>query len=59
MGSTREALNIIEWFEAGADIVTAVPSLLETMLVHPYSKETVRMFLEDGAKLQRLLPSAR
>ena len=29
------------------------------MLVHPYSKETVRMFLEDGAKLQRLLPSAR
>src|SRR3990167_1671469 len=56
VGSTREALNIIEWFEAGADIVTAVPSLLETMLVHPYSKETVRMFLEDGAKLQRLLP---
>jgi len=52
-GSTREALNIIEWFEAGADIVTAVPSLLEVMLVHPYSKETVRQFLEDGAKLQR------
>lgn len=59
VGSTREALNIIEWFEAGADIVTTVPSLLETMLVHPYSKETVRMFLEDGAKLQQLLPGAR
>lgn len=52
VGSTREVLNIVEWFEAGADIVTAVPSLIEGMLVHPYSKETVRTFLEDGAKLQ-------
>lgn len=51
VGSTREALNIIEWFEAGADIVTAVPDLIETMLVHPYSKETVRMFLDDAKKL--------
>jgi transaldolase len=51
VGSTREALNIIEWFEAGADIVTAVPQLLDIMLVHPYSKETVRMFLEDSRKL--------
>ena len=51
VGSTREVLNIIQWFEAGADIVTAVPSLIEGMLVHPYSKETVRMFLEDGKKL--------
>lgn len=53
VGSTREVLNIVEWFEAGADIVTAVPGLLEGMLVHPYSKETVRMFLEDGARLQK------
>ena len=53
VGSTREVLNIVEWFEAGADIVTAVPDLLEGMLVHPYSKETVRMFLEDGAKIQK------
>jgi transaldolase len=51
VGSTREVLNIVEWFEAGADIVTALPSLIEGMLVHPYSKETVRMFLEDGKKL--------
>jgi transaldolase len=50
VGSTREVLNIVEWFEAGADIVTALPSLIEGMLVHPYSKETVRMFLEDGKK---------
>ena len=53
VGSTREVLNIIEWFEAGADIVTSAPQLLEGMLVHPYSKETVRMFLDDGAKMQR------
>ena len=51
VGSTREVLNIVQWFEAGADIVTAMPSLLEGMLVHPYSKETVQMFLEDGKKL--------
>lgn len=51
VGSTREVLNIVEWFEAGADIVTATPSLIEGMLVHPYSKETVRQFLRDGAKL--------
>ena len=51
VGSTREVLNIIEWFEAGADIVTAIPSLVEGMLVHPYSKETVQMFLKDGLQL--------
>ena len=51
VGSTREVLNIVEWFEAGADIVTAVPSLIEQMLVHPYSKETVQVFLKDGQRL--------
>ncbi len=50
-GSTREVLNVVEWFESGADIVTVVPNLLEGMLVHPYSKETVKMFLDDGARL--------
>lgn len=50
-GSTREVLNIIEWFEAGADIVTALPALVEGMVTHPYSKETVEQFLRDGAKL--------
>lgn len=48
VGSTREVLNIIEWIEAGAHIVTIVPKLIEGMLVHPYSKETVQMFLRDG-----------
>ncbi len=55
IGSTREALNVIEWLEAGAHIVTVLPPLLSTMLVHPYSKETVQMFLRDGAKLEEIL----
>jgi len=55
VGSTREALNVIEWLEAGAHIITVSPSLLKTMLVHPYSKETVQMFLRDGAKLEEFL----
>jgi transaldolase len=50
-GSTREILNIVEWLEAGADIVTCVPNLIEGMIVHPYTKETVQQFLDDAAKL--------
>jgi len=55
IGSTREILNIIEWLEAGADIVTVVPDLLNGMIVHPYSKETVQMFLRDAAKTNEML----
>ena len=51
VGSTREVLNIVEWFEAGADIVTAVPGLIDGIIVHSYSKETVRQFLEDAKNL--------
>ena len=49
--STREVLNVVEWLEAGGDIVTVVPNLIEGMIVHPYSKETVKQFLDDAAKL--------
>jgi len=49
--STREILNVIEWLNAGAHIVTVLPSFLEGMLIHPYSKETVKMFLDDAMKL--------
>ena len=54
-GSTRETLNVVEWLEAGAHIVTVLPHLLEKMLVHPYSKETVQMFLRDGAQTDNML----
>jgi len=50
-GSSREVLNVVEWLGAGAHIVTAQPSLIEGMIVHPYSKETVKTFLEDAKKL--------
>ncbi len=55
VGSTREILNVVEWLEAGAHIVTVLPHLLEGMLVHPYSKETVQMFLRDSAKAEATL----
>jgi transaldolase len=51
-GSTREGLNVLEWLEAGAHIITVVPKILEGMLVHPYTKETVQMFLRDAAKAE-------
>jgi transaldolase len=44
--SSREAYNITEWLLAGADIVTVTPEILRAALVHPYTKETVRQFLE-------------
>lgn len=55
VGSTREVINVIEWLEAGAHIVTTVPSLIEGMIIHPYSKETVQMFLNDANKLRNVL----
>lgn len=48
--STREALNVTQWLSAGAHIVTVQPPLIDGMIVHPYSKETVKMFLDDAAK---------
>lgn len=51
VGSTREIFNIIQWFDAGAHIVTATPKLIEGMIIHPYTKETVRQFIKDGEKL--------
>ena len=50
-GSTREVLNVVEWLDAGAHIVTVLPALLQGMLVHPYSKETVQQFLRDADRL--------
>lgn len=50
-GSTREVLNVVEWLLAGAHIVTVTPKLIEGMIIHPYSKETVQQFLSDADKL--------
>jgi len=35
--------------------VTVVPNLLEGMIIHPYSKETVQMFLDDAKKAEGML----
>ncbi len=53
VGSTREVINVIQWLNAGAHIVTCHPSFLEGMLVHPYTKETVKMFISDGEKINK------
>ncbi len=53
LASTREVLNVIEWLDAGAHIVTVLPSFIEGMIVHPYSKDTVKMFLADAAKASK------
>ena len=52
--STREILNVVDWFHAGAHIVTVTPNLMEGLIVHPYSKETVQMFLRDAEKIKEL-----
>ncbi len=54
IGSIREVLNVIEWLHAGAHIVTVTPNFIEGMLIHPYSKETVKMFLDDAKKAEDL-----
>ena len=53
-GSTREVVNVVEWLDAGAHVVTVLPEFLRGMLVHPYSKDTVQQFLRDAAKLDAL-----
>jgi transaldolase len=55
VGSTREVLNIVEWLQAGAHIVTASPNFIDGMIVHPYSKETVQTFLRDAEKVKQNL----
>jgi len=53
--STREVINIVEWLLAGGHIVTVVPDLMTGMIVHPYTKETVKMFLDDAKKIKNML----
>jgi len=53
--SSREIINVIDWLEAGAHIVTVLPKFIEGMIVHPYTKETVQMFLDDAEKIKNLL----
>ena len=49
IGSVREASNVIDWLVAGANIVTVTPELIDKIIIHPFTKETVQMFLKDAA----------
>ena len=51
VGSVREQFNVMEWLHSGAHIVTVPPDILASMIVHPYTKETVQMFLKDAEGL--------
>jgi transaldolase len=46
--SSREPFNVIQWFEAGAHVVTVTPDLLKPCIDHPYTRDTVKMFDNDA-----------
>ncbi|OGI27387.1 MAG: hypothetical protein A2359_01095 [Candidatus Moranbacteria bacterium RIFOXYB1_FULL_43_19] len=46
--SSREFINIQQWWSAGAHIITVTPNLLKP-LDHPYTRDTVAMFERDAA----------
>ena len=49
--STREVLNVTQWMEAGGHVVTVAPDIMGKLIPHPYTKETVQMFMRDAKKL--------
>lgn len=51
VGSVRTVGNVLDSVRAGAHIVTIPPNILEKMLFHRYSLDTVRQFEEDSKKL--------
>ncbi len=52
VGSIRTVGNVLDAVRAGAHIVTIPPAILEKMLMHRYSLETVRQFEEAHNKLE-------
>jgi transaldolase len=57
--STREALNVMQWLEAGGHIVTVTPEVMAKLIPHPYTKETVQMFMDDAKKLTADLEASK
>jgi transaldolase len=47
--SSREALNVTEWWKSGAHIITVTPDLLKPCIWHPYTIDTVKLFDGDAA----------
>lgn len=48
VGSVRETMNVQDAAESGAHIITVPPALLEKLMDHRYSRDTVRGFNEDA-----------
>lgn len=59
VGSIRQAYNIQEAALAGAHVITVPPQFLGKLLDHKYSRETVRIFVEDGQKALARMEAAR
>ena len=51
VGSIRTVGNVLDAVRSSADIVTVPPAILEKMLMHRFSLETVQQFEEDYSKL--------
>jgi transaldolase len=47
--SSRESFNVVQWWEAGAHIITVTPDLLKPCIWHPYTIDTVKLFDGDAA----------
>ena len=56
VGSIRGVDQVKNALLSGAHIVTVPPSILEKMLMHRYSIETVRQFEKDAEALRNLKP---
>lgn len=52
VGSVRNAINVIDWLVAGADIVTVPPQFFLKMAWHPHTAETVEQFLKDAESIK-------
>jgi len=59
VGSIRQVYNIQEAALAGAHVITVPPQFLGKLLDHKYSRETVRVFVEDGQKALARMEAAR
>ncbi len=57
-GSIRSAKDVGQAFEAGADVLTIPPKILDAMLDHPKTVETIREFDEAWAEFQAARPVA-
>ncbi|MDD5489266.1 MAG: transaldolase family protein [Candidatus Moranbacteria bacterium] len=47
--SSRESYNVLQWWKAGAHIITVTPDLVKFCIQHPYTADTVKLFDGDAA----------